>query len=413
MIKYPDYKDCIAGIPNSILKSRGLETKRSTLDLLDEHLEGKDYENIVVILLDGMGKNIMDANLPRNGFFNSHLAGTLSSTFPPTTVAATTSILSGMEPCEHGWLGWDCYYPQIDKNVTVFLNKETGTDKQAENYNVASRYCGYESAVDRLVKSGRQGYMATPFAEPFPDSFEKICDRIEKLCGQPGKKYIYSYWSEPDHTMHEKGCFCEETKELLRKLERQVEELCKRLGEQKIFEKEEISNKELPDKVFQVEDKAVAVNFEKEKCELKANEASHKKRTLVIVTADHGHIDTKGVSLTDYPGICECLSRLPSIEPRALNFFIKPGMEEQFVNEFNRKFSEKFMLLTKKEVLEKKLFGEGAEHPAFRDMLGDYLAVAIGDLCIYNTRKEADFFIGSHAGLTEEEMTIPLILIEC
>ena len=122
---------------------------------------------------------------------------------------------------------------------------------------------------------------------------------------------------------------------------------------------------------------------------------------------------TKGVALTDYPKLCECLLRLPSIEPRALNFFIKPGMEEQFVSEFNRRFSEKFRLFTKAEVLENKLFGRGAEHPAFRDMLGDYLAVATGDLCIYNTREEADFFIGAHAGLTAEEMTIPLILVEC
>lgn len=88
-------------------------------------------------------------------------------------------------------------------------------------------------------------------------------------------------------------------------------------------------------------------------------------------------------------------------------------MEEQFVNEFNRKFSDNFMLLTKEEVLKKKLFGEVREHEAFRDMLGDYLAVATGALCIYNTREEADFFIGAHAGLTEEEMTIPLILVEC
>ena len=98
MIKYPDYKNCIAGIPNSILKSMGLEPGRGTLPLLDRHLEGKDYENIVVILLDGMGKNIMDANLSGRGFFQTHLAGTLSSTFPPPTVAATTSIQSGMEP---------------------------------------------------------------------------------------------------------------------------------------------------------------------------------------------------------------------------------------------------------------------------------------------------------------------------
>ena len=397
MIKYPDYKNCIAGIPNSILKSMGLEPGRGTLPLLDRHLDGKDYENIVVILLDGMGKNIMDANLSGRGFFQTHLAGTLSSTFPPTTVAATTSIQSGMEPCEHGWLGWDCYYPQIDKNVTVFLNKETGTDEQAESYNVASRYCGYESAVDRLARSGRQGYVATPFAEPFPDSFEKICDRIEQLCGQPGKKYIYSYWREPDHLMHEKGCFCAETKELLRKLEKQVKELCKRL------EKAEISQKKGKNSDISGADG----------CNYDISGADDSKKTLVIVTADHGHIDTRGVALTDYPKLCECLLRLPSIEPRALNFFIKPGMEEQFASEFNRRFSDKFLLLTKEEVLEKKLFGECAEHVNFRGMLGDYLAVATADLCIYGTREEADFFIGAHAGITAEEMTIPLILVEC
>lgn len=387
MIKYPDYDNCIAGIPNSVLKSMGLEPGRRTLELLDRHLEGRCYENVVVILLDGMGKNIMDANLSKDGFFASHLAGTFSSTFPPTTVAATTSIQSGMEPCEHGWLGWDCYYPQIDKNVTVFLNKETGTDEQAESYNVAWRYCGYESTVDRLLKAGVQAYNAMPFLEPFPDTFEKICDRIAGLCWQPGRKYIYSYWREPDHLMHEKGCFCTESKELLRKLEKQVNELCKRL------EKAEMPQKE------------------GESYDISGVGGS--KKNLVIVTADHGHIDTKGVALTDYPKLCECLLRLPSIEPRALNFFIKPGMEEQFVSEFNRRFSEKFRLFTKAEVLENKLFGRGAEHPAFRDMLGDYLAVATGDLCIYNTREEADFFIGAHAGLTAEEMTIPLILVEC
>ena len=45
-------------------------------------------------------------------------------------------------------------------------------------------------------------------------------------------------------------------------------------------------------------------------------------------------------------------------------------------------------------------------------LLGDYLAIAIDDLSIYNTREEADFFVGVHAGLTEDEMMIPLIIIE-
>ncbi len=45
-------------------------------------------------------------------------------------------------------------------------------------------------------------------------------------------------------------------------------------------------------------------------------------------------------------------------------------------------------------------------------MLGDYLAIAVGDLSIYNTREEADTFVGIHAGLTDDEMIIPLIIIE-
>ncbi len=71
---------------NSILKKFGLEASQG-LELLDHHLQS-DYQSIVVILLDGMGKCIMDRNLEKDGFFHKHLLGTYSSVFPPTTVAA-------------------------------------------------------------------------------------------------------------------------------------------------------------------------------------------------------------------------------------------------------------------------------------------------------------------------------------
>ena len=87
-------------------------------------------------------------------------------------------------------------------------------------------------------------------------------------------------------------------------------------------------------------------------------------------------------------------------------------MTQQFKDIFNKEFGIKFILLTKEEVRKKKLFGDGTEHPEFNDMLGDFLAVAVDDLSIFNTREEKDFFIGVHAGLTEDEMIIPLIVIE-
>ena len=134
--------------------------------------------------------------------------------------------------------------------------------------------------------------------------------------------------------------------------------------------------------------------------------------TLIIITADHGHMDSRGVTITDYPRIMECLVRLPSIEPRALNLFVKEDKKEQFEYEFLQEFGDKFLLWTKQKVLDTHLFGTGKEHTYFRDMLGDYLAIAIDDLSIYNTGEEAEHFIGVHAGLTENEMTIPLIIIK-
>ena len=81
--------------------------------------------------------------------------------------------------------------------------------------------------------------------------------------------------------------------------------------------------------------------------------------TLVLVTADHGHLDTGGVVITDCPDLCECLVRMPSIEPRALNLFVKDGMAEKFSRLFNEHFHDQFLLFSKREVIEKKLFGTG------------------------------------------------------
>jgi len=113
-ILYPDYSNCLTNLANSIAKKFGVYKDKEGLKLIEPYLQ-KDYENIVVLVLDAMGKNIIDANLKKDGFFHSNLIGVYSSVFPPTTVAATTSLMSGMNPCEHSWLGWDCYFHRLIK----------------------------------------------------------------------------------------------------------------------------------------------------------------------------------------------------------------------------------------------------------------------------------------------------------
>lgn len=362
-ILYPNYENSIVSLANSILKHWGLPVNNPTLALADKFFE-KNYTNIVVMLLDGMGKCIIDRNLEAEGFFGTHTAGTYSSTFPPTTTAATTSLNSGLMPCEHGWLGWDCYFPQIDRNVTLFHNTDTETKEEVSNENIAMKYCPYNSVVDRINTAG-QAYAVAPFLPSGPKTFEESCNLIKEYCAKPGKKYIYCYSGEPDKIMHDTGCYSPKTMQVLAGLERAVENLAAALED-----------------------------------------------TLLIITADHGHVDSRNVCIKSYPKIMNCLKRIPTIEPRALNFFVKEGEHSRFEEEFQKEFGNKFHLLPKAKVLEMKLFGHGKEHKDFQDMLGDYLAVAINDLSIFRTQKQVESFKSIHAGLTRDEMIIPLIIVE-
>ena len=368
-IVLPDYKNCIANLPNSILKKLGLATNGDTLPLLDKYLE-RDYKNIVVILLDGMGKVILERHLKEAGSFRSHLAGIYSSTFLSTTVAATTSVLSGLQPCQHAWLGWDCYYPQVDENVTVFLNKIQGTERPAADYNVAWTLTPYENVIDKIRKAGKEAYLVAPFLDSRIDSFEKICKHIKNICKSESKtsgaarcpRYIYAYWNQPDGLLHTYGCGSSQAHECIVDLEKQVSEL-----------------------------------------------AGDLEDTLVVVTADHGHIDNEFVYIQDYPELYDCLIRKPSLEPRVLNLFIKDGKKDFFEKEFNRLFGEKFILMPTEEVIEKNLMGTGKHHKMFRSMLGDYIAIATSDLAIYANGQK---FVSLHGSLTPDEMEIPLIVFD-
>ena len=107
----------------------------------------------------------------------------------------------------------------------------------------------------------------------------------------------------------------------------------------------------------------------------------------------------------------ELLKIQPSVEPRALSFFIKEGKTEEFKTEFNKVFGDSFRLMTKDEVFSENILGFGKPHSKTADFIGNFFAVAIGETTI--DYKRGDFeFVGVHAGLTEEEMTVPFIAIE-
>ena len=201
--------------------------------------------------------------------------------------------------------------------------------------------------------------------EPYPNTLEKILERIRELCNAPGQKFIYAYWDEPDSTMHKTGTVSSETHDVVISIERIVEEFASELSD-----------------------------------------------TLLFITADHGHMDSNNLCVLDYPEVMSCLVRMPSIEPRTLNLFVKEECLDEFPSVFKKNFKDKFLLLTREEVLKEKLFGPGKNREGLSDMIGDYVALATSDTSIFNTHFEMQKMPGGHAGLTVEETCIPLMIVE-
>ena len=361
---YPDYEKCLTNLTNSILKYFDIKPYHKTLKELDKVLEENNYDNVVLLIYDGMGSNIMDRNLDEKSFLRINKVTDIKAVFPPTTTASTNSLLSGLNPCEHGWLGWDLYFKEIDETVTMFLNTKKDTDILVSEENIAHKYFSYKSIID-LINEKYKAFKLMPFGDNAYNDLADLNNKVINLCKEKGKKFIYAYYDEPDHTTHNEGTDSNITVKLYEEIDKSTKELCEKLKD---------------------------------------------TNTLVIVTADHGHINSEDITLSDYKDIFCLLKHDISIEGRACAFFIKEGKTQEFEQLFNKYFKDDFILYTKEEVIKNKLFGKGTENKYFKDSLGDYLAVAITNK-YFRYNENSVKLTSMHAGITEDEILVPLIII--
>ena len=165
MLVRNNYNECITNLACSIRKYFGLDYKHNTLDYIDKILEEYNPKNVVTILCDGMGYNIMDRMLDKNSFLMKNRIKAITTVFPATTVAATTSIMTGLNPVESGMLGWDMYYKELDKIITVYSPGEAFRHSRGEPRGLQPR-------------SGTRGF---PREEPDPQECG-ACPRGDLSC---------------------------------------------------------------------------------------------------------------------------------------------------------------------------------------------------------------------------------------
>ena len=116
-------------------------------------LSEKKPKNVVLILFDGLGSRLLDKVLDKDSFFLKHRIAEITSVFPSTTTASTFSVQTGLNPCEHGWLGWSNYIKPIDTIIQLFWDVEKGKnskdEKNEEFIKIKKEYLSPKNKVDK------------------------------------------------------------------------------------------------------------------------------------------------------------------------------------------------------------------------------------------------------------------------
>ncbi len=360
-ILYPDYTNCGLNVTSSVMNHLGVFSPIMTHPDVDALLNGREYRNIVLMLFDGMGMDALERHCRPDGFFRSHLVREMRAVYPSTTTNATTSIECGRSPKEHGWLGWTLYFEQIDRYVDIFPNTCHGVP--AADYHVAQRFLPRRFIFDDITSAGRaSAHCISPYSDDIKvTSLMELMDAVERKCREDGRHYLYTYWPEPDHTMHEAGVDKDIIRNIILSLEQDTERMAQSLPED----------------------------------------------TLVLITADHGLIDVDYLYVEDHPEIMDTLVRDTAIEQRAAAFYIKPDRLGDFPGLFKQAFGDRFLLIDSESFISRFL-GPGEPHPCLRNLVGDYMALAKGRESLCMRRGDAHL-TAAHAGLTAQEMRVPLI----
>ncbi len=383
-IFFPDYSDCNLGIIASFLKHYQTVCSTPSIPEIDEKLASGKYRNVIIFLLDGMGTRILERNLPADSFLRGNCLRSLKAVYPSTTTCVMSSVLSGLQPVSHAWLAWSLYFKEWHQNIDLFPYRDafTGEPIRRDEKNVLD-FMDFRTIFPQIETSTDSVNIHCVFTEISRPrlvdltgnyltkigSFTSLLETTLQKSKEPGRNFIFSYYKSPDDLMHKNGVSHPLVSEFLAEA----------------------------DQIFQ-------------------RYADQFKDSLIVITADHGMKDMEThFHLDAIPPINELLRDFPAGDPRAKMIPVQPGTEDRFAERFVREFGNEFLLFSREEFLSKGFLGSGAVHPKVRDFLGDFVACGVSSSDLLYAppgARPAAELKGHHAGLTADEMLVPLILID-
>lgn len=385
-IVLPDYNLSNLGIISSIAKYYGVSIPTKPIDQVGRELDRKRSRNTVLIIMDGMGSRVLEKNLPAGSWLLRQKKQDLIAVFPCTTTAVMTSFLSGLEPVSHAWLGWTLYFSDWDQCIDVFPFRDSfsGEYLTYEKRNILSfmdtprlldqieKATDKSLSIDVFMTSAARPRVRELIGERYTicETLSELVDSVSEKCAEPGDHFIIGYWKAPDSLIHPYGMTSPEVRTFLEEANAIFERTLPNLSDATTF-----------------------------------------------MSADHGLTDmTQHLHIDQMPELAELMRNYPGGDPRAKAFYVKPGKEDLFASRFEARIPKtEYILVPSEEAIANGLFGLTEIHPRSRGFLGDFVALGVGSSDILFSipgAKGAAEFIGHHAGLTAEEMLVPLIIAD-
>lgn len=393
---FPDYGGyCIPGLLGSVLSVH--DARPEGLPVLPADVfSGVDLDEIdhvVFVLIDGLGydswcrfedNNSLDSTV-LGAFSDAGTVTPLTSVFPSETAAALPTILTGQHPIEHGMLGWWAYLDGVGRIQTLPYQTEHDEDVR-EAFPDAPQ--PWETLYDADPLGPRvDPTLDTAFYTPagtdsdYPHTFGMVAQTYHSYETIPqlgvklrrevesGRDQVYAYVPEVDAASHREGPDGEETAAQLA---------------------------------------AILDSLERQLCDRLDPETAD--RTLLVLSADHGHIDTGGENI-DISGFDPLFNALDTVDgdpipplggPRQLQLHLQDGKTDEVAEALESEFD--CLTITREEYERRNLFGPGDVSASVK-RLPDLL-------CIHRTRAMWDLdgslsHVGVHGGLHREEMLVP------
>ena len=343
-------------------------------------------KNIILIVIDGLGYDYL-TKYGKNSFLHKNLKGKITSVFPSTTAAALTTFSTGLAPQQHALTGWFMYLKEIGivSVILPFISRAGGlklSDGKIKYNDIYNEKSFFEDLKAASISIKHKAYIDSEYSQSTDKGAKKLpfsnlngfFRQINKALNSTKKrKYILAYWTKLDLLCHENGTDSREVKKHFNELDKKIKYLAKAL---------------------------------------------RAKNTAIIISADHGLIDTKEknkiIELKNHPQFVETLTMPLSGESRVVYCYVKPNKVKEFENYVKTEFKNACELYKSNDLIINNYFGLYKPNEKLKDRIGDYVLIMkenyiMKDLVLGETK---NINIGNHGGTSKEEIFVPLIVIE-